>query len=138
MTYVKSCPYCGVEFSTEYNFKIYCTKKCKDKFRNGTEAQRISSRKYKETEKGKLTARNYRQTEKYKKTHMESHLQWIENNPEKVRAHIIARKIPRQQCEIEDCMKLGERHHNDYTKPEDVKFLCDQHHKDEHRLILQN
>ncbi len=138
MVYVKECPYCGVEFSTERSFKIYCTRQCKTKFRNGTESERVASRKYKKTEKGKLVARNYRQTEKYKETHKESQSQWIKKNPEKKRAHKIAGKIPRQQCETEDCIELGERHHGDYTKPEDVKFLCDQHHKDEHRLILQN
>ena len=134
MTYVKECPYCGVEFSTKYSFKIYCTKRCKDKFRNGTEVERISSRKYRKTEKGKLTARNYRQTKEYKELRKKHDIEWLKNNPEKVRAHVIARKILRQQCEVKDCMKLGVRHHEDYTKPEDITFLCDQHHKDIGRL----
>lgn len=35
-------------------------------------------------------------------------------------------------CEIDGCSELGERHHDDYSKPLEVRFLCKQHHSEHH------
>lgn len=37
-------------------------------------------------------------------------------------------KIKRQVCEVDGCGILGERHHDDYSKPLDVRFMCKEHH----------
>lgn len=34
----------------------------------------------------------------------------------------------RQLCSIGGCKKIGEMHHEDYSKPEEVIWLCRQHH----------
>jgi hypothetical protein len=34
MVYVKNCLNCGVEFSTKYNFMVFCRKRCKQYFHN--------------------------------------------------------------------------------------------------------
>lgn len=61
------------------------------------------------------------------------------NNPEKIKAHgilnsaILDGKITRGPCEV--CRKPdADGHHDDYSKPLDVRWLCRQHHKDHHRL----
>lgn len=57
---------------------------------------------------------------------------WIENNPEKVKAHrkifteVRAGRIIPQKC---FCGKKGEAHHEDYTKPLEVIWLCKKHHR---------
>jgi hypothetical protein len=57
-------------------------------------------------------------------------------DPEKVRARKAASLIPRKECEVEDCSALGERHHDDYSKPRDVRFLCRKHHGEIHRKLV--
>ena len=47
---------------------------------------------------------------------------------------IALKRLPTQQCEIEGCETDGERHHDDYTKPLEVKWLCRVHHKELHRV----
>jgi len=37
-----------------------------------------------------------------------------------------------QKCEIEGCPLMGERHHDDYTKPLEIRWLCDSHHAKRH------
>ena len=36
----------------------------------------------------------------------------------------------RQLCSIEGCFELGERHHEDYSKPLDIVWLCRKHHRE--------
>ena len=39
-------------------------------------------------------------------------------------------RIQRQPCEV--CGAWAEMHHDDYSKPKDVRWLCPQHHRDWH------
>mgnify|MGYP003395988723 CR=1 FL=1 len=41
-------------------------------------------------------------------------------------------KIPKE-CSIKECNNIGQRHHPDYGKPEDIVWLCEHHHKQIHR-----
>lgn len=65
---------------------------------------------------------------------------WDANNPEKRRAqktvenHLKARKIARQPCERCGAEKVH-AHHDDYSKPLDVMWLCPKHHKERHREL---
>lgn len=58
---------------------------------------------------------------------------WRERNPEKALAHsrfhhAVARgEIVKQPCEV--CGADAEAHHDDYTKPLDVRWVCRKHHK---------
>jgi hypothetical protein len=47
------------------------------------------------------------------------------------RANEIYKKA--QVCSIKGCKKIGQRHHPDYKKPEDIIWLCEYHHKQIHR-----
>lgn len=73
--------------------------------------------------------------------------EYYRKNPERVRlynkgritpkanlAHVIAHlHYPvRQTCEIEGCNELGYRHHDDYNKPREIRWLCPVHHKRDH------
>lgn len=62
------------------------------------------------------------------------------NNPEKRRAHdavtnaLRCKKIQRKPCEV--CASIdSEAHHEDYSKPLDVVWLCPKHHAERHRQM---
>lgn len=69
-------------------------------------------------EKKKIYRRNYR-----------------DNNPEKYRAHMLVAsairsgQIDKKPCEICGATKV-EAHHDDYTKPLNVKWFCFRHHRE--------
>ena len=43
----------------------------------------------------------------------------------------------RQQCSIEGCNGLGERHHEDYSKPKEITWLCKYHHEEIHHSEIR-
>lgn len=68
---------------------------------------------------------------KYKKA-------WIERNSEKRAAHLLVqgavsrKEIVKGVCEVCGAVKV-EAHHDDYTKPLEVRWLCRKHHAEHHR-----
>jgi len=81
---------------------------------------------------------NYAQTIEGKIAARKSSLSFIKKNPEKRSAHIIVGnairdgKLIRQSCEV--CgNKSTHAHHDDYSRPLEVRWLCPQCHSDEHR-----
>ena len=60
-----------------------------------------------------------------------------ERNPEKYKAHYTVRnairdgRLKRRTCEI--CDEKAQSHHDDYSKPLDVRWLCTKHHTELHR-----
>jgi len=55
-------------------------------------------------------------------------------DPEKRKARNAARKLERQPCEV--CGDLNvHAHHDDYSKPLDVRWLCRSHHGAVHRRV---
>ncbi|MBX4188447.1 MAG: hypothetical protein KW793_04960 [Candidatus Doudnabacteria bacterium] len=64
-------------------------------------------------------------------------LKWFANNPEKKKAHykvwyaVKVGKLLRKPCEV--CgLKKVHAHHEDYSRPLDVRWLCPSHHQLEH------
>lgn len=57
-----------------------------------------------------------------------------ESNPEKHAAHIAMRnairrgELSRGPCEVCGCLKRVEGHHDDYSRPLNVRWLCKRHH----------
>jgi transposase-like protein len=69
-----------------------------------------------------------------------SNKKWRKRNPEKVRAHWIVSnairygKLVRQPCE--ECgNKKSHAHHNDYSKPLEIQWLCHRCHWNKHGWI---
>jgi hypothetical protein len=79
----------------------------------------------------------WRLTEKGKASLRESQRAYLERHPERVKAHrtiayLLRRgKITRGHCEQAgaDCKGRIEAHHDDYTKPLEVRWLCKRHHR---------
>lgn len=83
----------------------------------------------------------YQQTETYKEKHDTIQTEWRQRHREKVRAHSrvayalrtgkLIRPLECEGCGPRYTGKL-EAHHDDYSKPLDVKWLCDTCHKARH------
>lgn len=63
---------------------------------------------------------------------------YIERNPIKRGAHVIVgnairgKKLFREPCEVCGELKVH-AHHDDYAKPLNVRWLCDEHHNEWHK-----
>jgi hypothetical protein len=68
--------------------------------------------------------------------------EWSRSNPEKRRAQKMVEtavrtgKLPRSPCERCGSLK-AEAHHEDYSKPLDVSWLCRKHHLARHRELKE-
>jgi hypothetical protein len=68
---------------------------------------------------------------------------WRSANPEKKRAHdAVERALRRGElirgpCEVQGCERRSEAHHDDYSQPLRVRWLCRGHHKEAHRPAHQ-
>lgn len=64
---------------------------------------------------------------------------WTLNNPEKKRAHLLVKralksgKLHRHPCFV--CGNKAQAHHDDYSKPLDVIWVCPKHHGELHVKI---
>ena len=82
--------------------------------------------------------RDYLKTEAGRKARRNSHANYRERNPQKYKAQVAVsnalrdRRLVRQACEFCGNQK-AEAHHDDYSKPLEVRWLCNAHHRAEHR-----
>jgi hypothetical protein len=86
--------------------------------------------------------RVYQQTDAGKAANARAHNRYIERNPERRAAQVAVgnavrdgRLIPWPVCAVPDCCAKPEAHHPDYSRPLDVVWLCQAHHKQAHALI---
>jgi len=84
--------------------------------------------------------KEYAKSEKGKKTHEKAMKTYYKNYPLKYASKVITRKAIRNGELIKslNCSKCGsdekiEGHHDDYTKPLEVRWLCEKCHKEWHR-----
>ncbi len=79
----------------------------------------------------------YAKTQEGKAATTRAKLRFIEQNPVKRAAHIAIGnalrdgKLIRQTCEV--CGERSQAHHDDYSKPLEVRWLCAKHHADWHK-----
>ena len=71
---------------------------------------------------------------------LEAKKRWAENNKNKVASQrILQNAVKSGRIERRPCRACGatevEAHHEDYSKPLDVVWLCDKHHKERHVQI---
>lgn len=96
--------------------------------KRATKPHRVQSRKdYQKTEAGKLA----------KKKAMDA---YYKKYPMKYAAHVITRNairdgklFPATSCSACNSTEKIEGHHDDYTKPMEVRWLCEKCHKEWHR-----
>jgi hypothetical protein len=89
----------------------------------------------------RVEARNlYAKTEAGKQARKKASSAYNKRHPMRYAAHIIAgnatrdgKLIPATECSVCKSTKKIEGHHDDYTKPLDVRWLCESCHKDWHR-----
>jgi hypothetical protein len=53
--------------------------------------------------------------------------------PNKYAAHTLVQRFPMLPCETCGTEESVHRHHDDYLKPSEVRYLCAAHHKQWHR-----
>lgn len=83
--------------------------------------------------------RQYQKTEKGKAAHSRACKNWVEKNQVKRAAHILvgnrirSGQLIRMPCEV--CgNEESHAHHDDYSRPLEVRWLCDDHHNEWHRI----
>ena len=149
---IKICRRCGGEgpfgknLACKDGLDIYCKKCCIEKIKAylETEHGKKVQREYQNSEHGKKARR--KAGEKYQKSKRgkEARIKVREKYPEKIRARhcisyaIASGKITRPSvCSIddEDCKGRIEAHHEDYSKPYEVIWLCRFHHRPRHQEL---
>jgi hypothetical protein len=69
---------------------------------------------------------------RWRKTHPLTEEQRVKDRCRSYAAVYLRRsKITRQSCEV--CGERAEMHHDDYSKPLEVRWLCREHHLELHR-----
>jgi hypothetical protein len=95
-------------------------------------------RRYQRNREARLAAqKQYKTTPEGREAHTRGNREWRQRNREKVAAHsVVARAIRSGRLVKQVCEVCGDPdtsgHHDDYSKPLDVRWLCDRHHKAEH------
>lgn len=120
--------------------------KCKEcAKRDVQENYRANIEHYKEYERGRAMLphriemrETYLKTLEGKAAIRRARVRFVERNPAKRAAHIATGnairdgRLTRQPCEV--CGELkAQAHHDDYSKPLDVRWLCSTHHAEWHR-----
>lgn len=132
----KQCSRCSKvkpidRFSKGYSF-------CKDCFA-------VYRKEHRKLNGAKIAAKQHeaRNTEKGKRIKREGKGKYYARYPEKSNAHnkvaiaIKCGKLTRQPCEVCGADSPVEAHHDDYSKPLEVRWLCQYHHKEHHLSIKQ-
>jgi RNA polymerase-binding transcription factor DksA len=94
-----------------------------------------ATKRYKLTAKGKASQKKYYASDAKR----EANRRWMKLNREKHAVHqmvyvaIKNGRLKRGNCEV--CGKeRAFAHHDDYSKPLDVRWLCNYHHSEHHRI----
>jgi hypothetical protein len=128
------------EFYAHPQMSQGCLNKCKTCTKAAVEARRKEKLKdpdwvIKEMERHRKKQERYRQLGKAcvsrgaKKA--EVNKRYALNNPHKKKAHALCQHLTPQPCEKCENPK-SERHHDDYSKPKEVRWLCKKHHMEQH------
>ncbi len=115
-----------------------CTKKDVTAHRNNNlDSVRSYDRGRGELEHRKARVREYQRT--HRAIVKAAKERWTKGNRVKARARFLvwkalqSSKLVRQPCEV--CGNSAtQAHHDDYSKPLEVRWLCDYHHKEHHKM----
>jgi hypothetical protein len=149
-----TCQICNSPFESNHSCAKYCSEKCR---RQGWRAgwrkfdaknrkkRRAFQREWYIKNKKKRTAqiKKYQQSPAGLKARQISRKRMEEKYPEKIQARQEVLKalrkglLVKRPCEVTGCkIKKVEAHHDDYSKPLEVRWRCRRHHRElENRLI---
>lgn len=111
--------------------------KCKECNKKDT-----NNRYYKDFDKIQKYEKEREQTDHRKQKKLEYQRKRRALNPEKNKARQIVSnairygKLKKQPCEI--CGEKAQAHHEDYSKPLEIKWLCFKHHRESHGQLDSN
>ena len=127
---IKTCSKCGLEkhlydFSVDHSVKSgrrsYC-KRCQSLYN-------ITHPHYNDPRIRKEYDERYQVKEDYKIKHREDARNHRLKYPEKTRARLAGQVLQKEPCEV--CGNpIAEAHHDDYSKPWEVRWLCKKHHEE--------
>ena len=88
--------------------------------------------------------KEYQRTPAFAESHEAAVKRWEARHPERKKASTAVHNairdgklIPWPVCAVPECCGKPQGHHPDYSRPLDVVWLCDAHHKAAHALIRQ-
>ena len=107
----------------------------------GAAAHERARRRYASTDAAKAAKRAYIQSEHGKARRAEIMRRQAERFPERHQARTTlgnavrdGRVIPWPMCAVPECACRPQAYHPDYSRPLDVVWLCDKHHKEVHAI----
>jgi hypothetical protein len=148
MTKTKKCFQCNKRKSTKQFYAHPQTAdgllgKCKDCCKTSTKTNYINNQAHYQEydrQRDQLPHRiqmraEYAATDRGRKRGAAAKQAWAERNPEKLKAQWAAQNAVRDgrlkrktECEVCGSEKNIEKHHDDYSKPLEVRWLCKKHH----------
>lgn len=141
-----TCKVCGKN-ETEAEFYSSITTHCKEHWRERVRQNRSENADYyREFDRNRanlphrVDARyKYQKTEAYKESHAKSMSRYRNSHPDRYKARnavgnaVRDGKLIRLPCFV--CGEKAHAHHPDYSRPLDVVWLCQKHHKEAHALV---
>lgn len=83
----------------------------------------------------------YQRTRAYSARHSAAARRWASQHPERRAANVAlgnavraGRVTPWPVCAVPECSDTPQGHHPDYSRPLDVVWLCDEHHRAAHAV----
>lgn len=111
-------------------------RKCKDNRQKDIKTYRKKQRDKWKTEKGREAAQRIYKTALVSGEHTRRSQEWRAKNPEKYQAHLAVKKaLYHNNLKKSGCVVCGEKahaHHEDYSRPLEVVWLCVTHHAEHH------
>ncbi len=148
---IMKCVKCNkIKGSSEFYANDRSCKECRKALANSNRAANLEYYQEYDRLRGQLPHRKKLVKKLYKeKYHKPEYskprsMKWKEKHPEKRKVHIIIGnairdgKIARGPCERCGKLKGVHAHHEDYSKPLEVTWLCEEHHGERHREINED
>ena len=140
------CKHCQQEKPAD-GFYVSNKTKCKDCVKDAVNAHRQANlervRSY-DRMRGSMPHRvaarkEYQATPAFAESHQAAALRWAAKHPERRKAsHLVSNALRDGKLEKLPCLVCGhekvEGHHPDYSRPLDVVWLCNPHHREVHEI----
>ena len=135
------CPCCNIKFIKYRSNQIYCSKKCRKKEEKRRSTKRKRTVKYKECLscgkqfKTHTTPKNNKRycAKKCRIKHQD--IKYLEKRKVRLKAQRKIKILKNQLCEHCKKEKATDRHHEDYSKPLEIIFLCKKCHTKLHKKL---